>query len=87
MIGALATVPLPDAPADEPAFVAPYGTRLQTALAERHRVQVPIILWPAARRRFVRISSQIYNTPADVDRLGDALAEELARERAAAARQ
>jgi len=85
MIGTLATIPLPDAPADEPPTAARYGTRLQTALAERHRVQVPIILWPASPRRFVRISAQIYNTTAEYDRLADVLVEELAAERAAGA--
>jgi isopenicillin-N epimerase len=80
MIGSLATIPLPDAPTEnEPP--SSYGTLLQTALVETHLVQVPIILWPAPPRRFVRISAQVYNPPSDYDRLADALAIELPAER------
>jgi len=82
MIGSLATLALPDAPTvDEPPST--YGTLLQTSLVERHRVQVPIVLWPAPPRRFVRISAQIYNQTSEYDRLADALVEELAAERGA----
>ncbi len=80
MIGSLAAIALPDAPcADEPP--AAYQTALQTALVEKHRVQVPIVVWPAAPKRLVRISAQVYNRPAEYDRLGDALVQELAAER------
>jgi isopenicillin-N epimerase len=81
MIGTLAAIPLPDAPAPDSGRTAAFGTPLQTALVGRHRIQVPIIVWPAAPRRFVRISSQAYNVPAEYDRLADALAVELAAER------
>jgi isopenicillin-N epimerase len=80
MIGSLAALPLPDAP-DADAPPSAYLTALQTALVERHRIQVPIVVWPGAPRRLVRISAQIYNDPAEYDRLGDALVEELAAER------
>lgn len=80
MIGSLSAIPLPDGrtPAE---FEGVYRTRLQGALVERHRVQVPIVVWPAPPRRHVRISAQLYNRPADYDRLADALVEELAGER------
>ena len=80
MIGSLAAIPLPDAPPGEDA-TAPFQTRLQTALVERHRIQVPIVVWPTLPRRFVRISAQLYNAPEEYDRLADALIEELAAER------
>jgi isopenicillin-N epimerase len=79
MIGTLAAIALPDDPA--PGVEAAYRTVLQTALVERHHVQVPIVVWPAPPRRFVRISAQVYNRPAEYDRLADALAIELAAER------
>ena len=79
MIGALAAIPLPDARrAPPPGAPQPvYQTALQTALVERHGVQVPIIEW-RPMRRLVRISAQVYNDPAEYDRLADALLAELA---------
>jgi isopenicillin-N epimerase len=79
MIGTLAALPLPDDP--KPGLPAAYHTALQTALVERHRVQVPIVVWPAPPRRWVRISSQVYNREHEYDRLSGALAVELASER------
>ena len=80
MIGTLAALPLPDAPAG----VRPpsrYQEPLQAALVERHRIQVPVMTWPAAPRRLIRTSTQIYNRPEEIDRLADALLTELAAER------
>ena len=80
MIGTLAAIPIPAAQSAPPA-AAPrpaYQTALQTALVERHAVQVPIIEWFQPMRRFVRISAQVYNDPAEYDRLADALLTELA---------
>jgi isopenicillin-N epimerase len=54
---------------------------LQEALWERHRVEVPIICFPAAPKRLVRISAQLYNGPGQYRSLGDALEQELAREK------
>lgn len=83
MIGTLATLPLPAAPPAAPDAPRPvYETALQTALVERHGVQVPVLQWFTPPRRFVRTSSQIYNHPAEIDRLADALSVELAAERA-----
>jgi isopenicillin-N epimerase len=88
MIGTLATLPIPDQPADcasQRAYRGPpqdYESPLQTMLVERHRVQVPILRWFTPPRRFVRLSSQIYNDASEYARLGDALVAELAAERA-----
>jgi len=82
MIGSLAALPLPDAPSAA-APPMPYHTALQTALVERRGVQVPIVVWPAPPRRFVRISAQVYNRPEEYERLADALTAELAAERRA----
>lgn len=80
MIGSMASVPLPDRPASDvsapPTFVAPVDP-LHDRLIDRHRVEVPIMNWPAADKRLVRISAQRYNTLADYERLADALLTEL----------
>lgn len=57
MIGALAAVPLPDGDAR----VGPIDA-LQHELMERHRIEVPVIPWPAPPKRMLRISAQAYNT-------------------------
>jgi isopenicillin-N epimerase len=74
MIGALATIPLPDG--DGKPFAAPLQLDpLQDALFERHGIEVPVIPWPAPPRRLVRVSAQIYNERADYERLARALGE------------
>jgi isopenicillin-N epimerase len=75
MLGSLATVPLPDGSA------ASAGARrdpLQDGLFERFAVEVPIVRWPAAPRRAVRVSAQLYNQPAHYARLAEALTALLA---------
>jgi isopenicillin-N epimerase len=82
MVGSIAAVPLPDSPH---ASASPQtGDPLQRALFDRHRVEVPIVVWPDAPRRWVRISAQVYNDPSQYARLAEALVEELARERVTA---
>ncbi len=81
MIGALAAVPLPDAAHTAAPASALYAEPLQDALVARHRIQVPIVPWPASPRRLVRVSAQRYNSRAQYERLATALVAELARER------
>lgn len=72
MVGAMAAVPLPDAPAYEPQgplFLDP----LQERLFAEHRIEVPVVSWPRRPRRHLRLSAQLYNTPAEYARLADAL--------------
>jgi len=59
MIGSLASVILPwsDQPLLEPHGIDP----LHAALWERHRIEVPVMRWPAPKLRLLRISPQIYN--------------------------
>lgn len=66
MIGTLAALPLPDG-----------ELALQAHLYERHRIQVPIVPWPAAPHRLVRVSAQIYNRIEEYQQLGRALRTEL----------
>ncbi len=69
MIGALAAVPMPDAPPDQPPPTSSlYADPLQDRLLERG-IEVPIVPWPAHPRRLVRISAQLYNVRDDYVRL------------------
>jgi isopenicillin-N epimerase len=78
MIGSMAAVVLPDGKAS----IAPslYGDPLQDALFERHAIEVPIVPWPGPPHRVLRVSAQIYNTIEEMEYLGEALLQELARE-------
>ncbi|WP_448597796.1 aminotransferase class V-fold PLP-dependent enzyme [Thermoleptolyngbya sp.] len=68
MIGSMATLPLPDGDTDA----------LYQALVEEFSVEVPVIPWRGRFNRLVRVSAQLYNAPADYDRLADVLAPLLA---------
>jgi isopenicillin-N epimerase len=76
MVGSLASVRLPDGTAE-------VGWRrpdpLQQRLFEDWRIEVPVMSWPAAPRRLVRISAQLYNRPEHYERLAQALGKELSR--------
>ena len=81
MIGSLATVPVPNGGAT-PRSTALTGDPLAFALFSRHRIEVPVWPWPAPPRRILRISAQVYNTPAQYQKLCDALGELLSEARA-----
>ena len=75
MLGNLAALPLP--PGEHaPASIFNFDP-LQQALFDRHRIEVPVPLWPAAPRRLIRISAQVYNDAADYEALARALTIEL----------
>jgi len=76
MVGSLAVVPLPDGSLDE-AITPLYGSSLQDALLGQHKIEVPIIPWPASPKRVVRLSAQLYNRPEDYEELARALRELL----------
>jgi isopenicillin-N epimerase len=77
LLGSLAAIPIPDAPTNawprQPANEYP----LQDRLRERHRIEVPIISWPAPPRRVLRISAQLYNSLPQYELLAKALTAEL----------
>lgn len=58
MIGAMATIPIPDSPGAKVEGMLP----LQQVLWKRHRILVPVYSWPEYPKRVVRISVQAYNT-------------------------
>jgi isopenicillin-N epimerase len=76
-VGSLASVPIPDAPGSEPPVSPLYADPLQTRLLEQQGIEVPIIPWPALPKRLLRISAQLYNSPADYEHLARALVEQL----------
>ena len=63
MLGSLATIPLPDGPAEP----------LQRALWEKRRIEVPVWQFPSFPRRILRVSAQVYNSIEDYAALGRAL--------------
>jgi isopenicillin-N epimerase len=80
MIGSLASLPLPDGAADSlkpPLYIDP----LQRALFDRHAIEVPVMSWPAAPRRLLRISAQVYLRPDAFESLAQALPELLSETR------
>jgi isopenicillin-N epimerase len=76
MLGALASVPLPDGPAE-------VGWRrpdpLQRQLFDGWGIEVPVMSWPGAPRRLIRVSAQLYNRREQYERLAEALRKELGR--------
>jgi len=76
MLGSLASVPLPDGWPSDP-LVGRRVDPLQAALFERFRIEAPVHAWPAPPRRLLRVSAQLYNTPAQYERLAEALADLL----------
>ena len=71
MIGSLASVPLPwtDEPLESPEALDP----IQVALWEQHRIEVPVMRWPALGARLIRISPQAYNDIQQYAYLADVL--------------
>ncbi|MCC6215061.1 MAG: aminotransferase class V-fold PLP-dependent enzyme [Polyangiaceae bacterium] len=80
LVGSLVAVPLPPGSFTGPRFANAVDP-LQAALAERHRIEVPVPLWPQPPARLVRVTAQLHVSLGDVARLARALTEELARER------
>ncbi|MCZ6787027.1 MAG: aminotransferase class V-fold PLP-dependent enzyme, partial [Planctomycetota bacterium] len=74
MIGSLAALPLPDG-SSEPPESALYTDPLQETLFHEHRIEVPVIPWPAPPSRLLRISAQLYNREEQYERLGAVLRE------------
>ena len=81
MVGSIASVRLPDSPLKKPAWRQP--DPLQPRLFGECGIEVPIMRWPAAPKRLIRISAQLYNRREQYVRLAGALAKELAAEPAA----
>jgi isopenicillin-N epimerase len=81
MVGSIASVRLPDGLTTDIAWRRP--DPLQATLYERWGIEVPVMSWPAAPQRLLRISVQLYNSREHYARLAEALRKELADEAAA----
>lgn len=77
LIGSLASLPLPDASDVRPAKSPLYLSPLQDWLLHEHRIEVPIIPWPAPPKRLLRISAQLYNSLPQYQRLADVIRQGL----------
>jgi isopenicillin-N epimerase len=81
MLGSMATIPLPPALQNGPPSSADLrrfqgwlgADRLQAWLAGEHRIEVPIIRWGKDGRRWLRISTQAYNSRAQFEHLAEVL--------------
>ncbi|GIW74220.1 MAG: isopenicillin-N epimerase [Phycisphaerales bacterium] len=92
MTGCIALVGLPKPPAgrqpghgDDARQAGPYADALQQVLVERWSVQVPVVHPPTplgAPLRYVRLSAQLYNSPAQYAYLARVLPQALADESA-----
>jgi len=78
MLGSLASVILPDSITNETGWRQ--RDPLQARLFDGWGIEVPIMRWPAAPRRLIRVSAQLYNSPEQYARLAEALRKELAAE-------
>jgi len=76
-IGSLAAVPLPDATERQFPQLPFNESPLQDALRLKHKIEVPIIFWPAPPRRVLRVSAQLYNSLPQYEQLASALTNEL----------
>jgi isopenicillin-N epimerase len=74
MVGALATVPLPDG---EGGPGGRSNAPLQRVLFDRDRIEVPVFTWPAAPKRLIRVSAQLYNRLDQYEALARALTKAL----------
>jgi isopenicillin-N epimerase len=81
MIGSLASMILPDSVTTDTRWRA--RDPIQGRLFDGWGIEVPIMRWPAAPRRLIRISAQLYNRADQYARLAEALRKELAAERPA----
>jgi len=76
-IGALAAIPLPAAAPDALPRLPFNEYPLQDALRMKHRIEVPVISWPAPPQRVLRVSAQLYNSLPQYESLAGALVLEL----------
>ncbi len=75
MFGSMTLLPLPGGLTHRPVW--PARQPLQDALAEKHRIAVPVVSWPKLNSRLIRISAHLYNSEAQYEYLAQALATEL----------
>jgi isopenicillin-N epimerase len=73
MLGAMASVQMPDTNMPIPESTPLYSDSLQDKLWSEHQIEVPIVPWPHHPRRLLRISAQLYNQSSDYQKLIEVL--------------
>ncbi len=73
MLGAMASVQIPDTNMPIPESTPLYSDSLQDKLWSEHQIEVPIVPWPHHPRRLLRISAQLYNQSSDYQKLIEVL--------------
>lgn len=73
MLGPMAAVRIADRRAGDEGLPTRYHDALQDRLIARWGIQVPIMVFPAAPVRWVRVAAQVYNTLAQYEYLVEAL--------------
>ncbi|MBI4663649.1 MAG: aminotransferase class V-fold PLP-dependent enzyme [Verrucomicrobia bacterium] len=73
LVGALASVPIPEATGPQPPPSPLYSDAVQDRLRAEHQIEVPVIPWPAPPKRLLRVSAQLYNSLPHYERLAQAL--------------
>lgn len=73
MIGALASIPLPDGTISDAPVSPLYSDPLQDELREQFAIEVPVIPWPSPPQRLLRISAQSYNAIGQYEYLAQAV--------------
>ncbi|HVR20852.1 MAG TPA: aminotransferase class V-fold PLP-dependent enzyme, partial [Polyangiaceae bacterium] len=77
MLGSMAALFLPDDPSPQSKPGSPFSEPLTSSLRDRYRFEVPVMLWPTASSRLVRISAGPYNHLAQYERLAEAIRAEV----------
>ncbi|KAK5988261.1 Putative L-cysteine desulfhydrase 1-like protein [Cladobotryum mycophilum] len=77
MIGAMATIPLPDSISPETEGMLP----IQQILWRQHKIVIPVYSWPSYPKRVIRLSVQAYNSLEQYLRLAHCLQSVLYHER------
>lgn len=73
MVGSMVSFHMPDAETTVQPSSPLYADPMQDILWGEHRVEVPIIPWPAPPKRLMRISAQLYNAMEDYSKLSETL--------------
>jgi isopenicillin-N epimerase len=77
MLGSMAALELPDDASASMKAGSPFSEPLTSNLRERHRIEVPVLVWPTPPRRLLRVSAAAYNHLEQYERLANALRREL----------
>jgi len=78
--GSMVSIPIPPDPQKRPPLMPRFEAFLQNEFWEKYRIEVPVFFWPDFEHRFVRLSTQLYNSLDDYEVLAEALIKELSNE-------